>query len=113
MAVVFSRVSLLADNGSTEDFLVGGIPESADDLEGWTAYENFLEDNPDAKDIDINVSSYQYGEGEVLPANVYEVAAFTLRGERFLTHPDVHLTQTDRFIILLDQEESEEMEELS
>ena len=42
MAVVFSKVSLLADNGSNEEFLCSGIPDREEDLKDWTAYDNFL-----------------------------------------------------------------------
>lgn len=38
MAVLFSAVTLTADNNQVE-FLAAGIPRDADDLEGWTAYK--------------------------------------------------------------------------
>ena len=38
MAVLFSAVTLTADNNQVE-FLAAGVPRDADDLEGWTAYE--------------------------------------------------------------------------
>ena len=37
MAVLFSAVTLTADNNQVE-FLAAGIPRDSDDLEGWTAY---------------------------------------------------------------------------
>lgn len=37
MAVLFSAVTLTADNNQVE-FLAAGVPRDADDLEGWTAY---------------------------------------------------------------------------
>lgn len=37
MAVLFSAVTLTAENNQVE-FLAAGIPREADDLEGWTAY---------------------------------------------------------------------------
>ena len=43
MAVLFSAVTLTADNNQVE-FLAAGIPRDADDLEGWTAYENFMDE---------------------------------------------------------------------
>ena len=107
MAVLFSKVTMTADNGSSEEFLVGGIPDCEADLEGWTAYDDFLEDNPDAIDMEVEVDSYVYGEGECSNANEYEIAAFTRRGEDFLNHPDVQITQRSGFIILLDPDESE------
>ena len=42
MAVLFSAVTLTADNNQVE-FLAAGIPRDSDDLEGWTAYENFIQ----------------------------------------------------------------------
>ena len=36
MAVLFSAVTLSADNNQVE-FLTAGIPRDADDLEGWAA----------------------------------------------------------------------------
>lgn len=41
MAVLFSAVTLTAGNNQAE-FLAAGIPRDTDDLEGWTAYENFI-----------------------------------------------------------------------
>lgn len=46
MAVLFSHVTISAENGSADSFLCGGIPDSESDLENLTAYQNFLEDNP-------------------------------------------------------------------
>ena len=42
MAVLFSAVTLTAGNNQAE-FLAAGIPRDTDDLEGWTAYENFMD----------------------------------------------------------------------
>lgn len=41
MAVLFSAVTLTANDQQTE-FFVGGIPREFDDLEGWTAFDNFI-----------------------------------------------------------------------
>ena len=43
MAVLFSAVTLSADNNQVE-FLTAGIPRDADDLEGWAAFEDFMDD---------------------------------------------------------------------
>lgn len=110
MSVLFSKVSLTADNGSTDEFLCSGIPSCEDDLEGWAVYDDFIEDNPDAQDIRAIVESYLRGEGETQAASEDEIADFTQRGEDFLTCEDVQLTQKSDFIILLDQEEDMEME---
>ena len=42
MALLFSAVTVTANNQEVE-FLVGGIPREFDDLEGWTAFDNFME----------------------------------------------------------------------
>lgn len=42
MAVLFSAVTLSANDQEVE-FFVGGIPRELDDLEGRTAFGNFIE----------------------------------------------------------------------
>lgn len=105
MAVLFSHITLSADNGSTETFLCSGIPEKAEDLEDWTAYSNFLEDNPDIESIDVEVKSFLYGDGEIVDANEYEVAYFTQRGEGFINRSTVKPFGESNFIVLTDNEE--------
>lgn len=111
MAVLFSHITLSAENGSTETFLCGGIPENESGLEHWTAYQNFLEDNPEIESIDVEVKSFVYGEGEITDANEYEVAYFTKRGPDFLERSTVKPYEESNFIILTDNEEMEETEE--
>ena len=41
MALLFSEVTLRAEDRQRK-FLVSGIPMDLDDLDGWTAYEDFL-----------------------------------------------------------------------
>ena len=43
MALLFSAVTVTANNQEVE-FLVGGIPREFDDLDGWTAFDNFMEE---------------------------------------------------------------------
>ena len=43
MALLFSAVTVTANDQEVE-FLVGGIPREFDDLEGWTSFDNFMED---------------------------------------------------------------------
>lgn len=43
MALLFSAVTVTANDKKVE-FLVGGIPREFSDLEGWTAFERFMED---------------------------------------------------------------------
>lgn len=107
MAVLFSHITLLADNGSTETFLCGGIPENEKGLEDWTAYQNFLEDNPEIESIDVEVKSYVYGDGEIIDANEYEIAYFMQRGEGFLERSTVKPYDESNFIILTDIDDME------
>ena len=111
MAVLFSHITLSADNGSTETFLCGGIPDKESDLENLTAYQNFLEDNPEIEFIDVEVRSFLYGDGEVVDANEYEVAYFTKRGPDFIERSTVKPHEESNFIILTDNDEMEETEE--
>ena len=99
MSVMFSKVTLTADNGSTAMLLCSGSPKDQYDLEDWTIYQKFMSDNLDSKSVKAVVDTYLYGEGEVYIANIYEVAAFTGRGEKFLSHPDVHWQGRSEFTI--------------
>ena len=51
MALVFSRVTVTANNES-ESLLVGAIPRTHQDLEGWVLYDTFL----DMLNEDANIS---------------------------------------------------------
>lgn len=80
MAVLFSEVTLTTDNNQIE-FLVAGIPRDSDDLEGWTAYENFMDELDSEQEVSVHVEAYLYGEGETFKATPEEVAYFTMRAE--------------------------------
>lgn len=80
MALLFSAVTMTA-NGEQAKFLVGGIPRSSDDLEGWRAYERFLVDIDKTSDVQVTVDSYLYGEEEIHTATPEEVAYFMKRQE--------------------------------
>ena len=108
MAVLFSHITLSADNGSTETFLCGGIPENEEGLESWTAYQNFLEDNSEIESIDVEVKSFLYGDGEIVDANEYEIAYFTKRGPDFIERSTVKPYEESNFIILTDNDIDEE-----
>ena len=99
MAVMFSKVKLTADNGSTATLLCSGCPKDHYDLEDWTIYQKFMSDNLHSTSVKAEVETYLYGKGEVFTANEYEVAAFTGRGEKFLRHPDVHLQSQSEFTV--------------
>ena len=80
MAVLFSAVTLTADNNQVE-FLAAGIPRDADDLEGWTAYEHFMDELDSEQEVSVHVEAYLYGEGETFKATPEEVAYFKMRAD--------------------------------
>ena len=43
MALLFSKVTMRDDYNEAE-FFVSGFPQEPDDLEGWTAYHEFLDE---------------------------------------------------------------------
>ena len=96
---MFSKVTLTADNGNTASLLCSGCPHDNYDLEDWTIYQKFMSDNLNSKSVKADVDTCLYGEGEVFVANEYEVAAFTGRGEKFLTQPDVHWQGSSEFSV--------------
>ncbi len=81
MAIQFSNVTLSA-NGKMKDFLVCGEPADSEDLEGWTAYEDFVSQFPDGTDVHADVDIYLYGGEEIVEATPEEVAYMTLRCAR-------------------------------
>ena len=99
MSVMFSKVTLTADNGSAATLLCSGSPKDHYDLEDWTIYQKFMSDNLNSKSVKADVDICLYGEGEVFVANEYEVAAFTGRGEKFLTHSDEHWQGSSEFAV--------------
>ena len=80
MAVLFSAVTLTAGNNQAE-FLAAGIPRATDDLEGWTAYENFMDELDSEQEVSVHVEAYLYGEGETFKATPEEVAYFKMRAD--------------------------------
>lgn len=80
MALQFSAVTMSA-NGNQISFLMGGVPRTSDDLEGWKAYERFLVDIDKSSEVNVQVKSYLYGEEEIYPATPEEVAYFMKRQE--------------------------------
>ena len=80
MALQFSNITLTA-NGNQASLVVGGIPKDYDDLEGWTAYKQFLIDIDKESDVSVHVEAYLYGEEEAFKATPEEVAYFMKRQE--------------------------------
>ena len=81
MSLRFSRVTLYSA-GKTATFLVGGIPKSRADLQGWTAYDNFVSDVPRYTAVNAHVETFLYGGEEPFDATPEEVAYFYKRIER-------------------------------
>lgn len=73
MSILFSQVTLNDGNAECE-FLMSGIPREADDMSGWTAYENFMEGVEDESEVAVHVEAYLYGGGETVRATPEEVA---------------------------------------
>ncbi len=61
MSLRFSRV-ILFSAGKTTSFLVGGIPQSRADLQGWTTFDNYVEDTQRYKVINAHVETFLYGD---------------------------------------------------
>ena len=78
MAVIFSAVTISANDQEVE-FFVGGIPREYDDLEGWTAFDNFMEDLDEDTEVAVHAEAYMYGEEETYKASPEEVVYFMMR----------------------------------
>ena len=80
MAVLFSAVTVTAGDQEKE-FLVRGIPRELGDIEGYTAFEEFMEDIDEETEVSVHAEAYLYGEGETYKATLEELAYFYLRIE--------------------------------
>ena len=80
MAVLFSAVTVTAGDQEKE-FLVRGIPRELGDIEGYTAFEEFMEDIDEETEASVHAEAYLYGEGETYTATLEELAYFYLRIE--------------------------------
>lgn len=78
MSIRFSRVTAMT-NKSMAIFLVGGILTSQEDLDGWTAFDSFVEDISADKVITARVETFLYGEEEPFDATPEEIAYFYQR----------------------------------
>ena len=92
MSLRFSRVTLYSA-GKTESFFVCGIPQSRADLQGWTAYDNFVSGVPRYMAVSAHVETFLYGGEEPFDATPEEVAYFYKRIER---QPDFIDTRTEK-----------------
>ena len=80
MALLFSAVTVTANDLEVE-FLVGGIPREFDDLEGWTAFDNFMEDIDEETEVSVHAKAYLYGGEDTYKATPEEVAYLMKRIE--------------------------------
>lgn len=102
MALLFSAVRATANDQEVE-FFVGGIPREYDDLEGWTAFDRFMEDIDEETEVAIHAEAYLYGEEETHRATPEEVAYFMKRIEM----DDTFLSRCDNIPkVLLDTSRS-------
>ena len=81
MAILFSKVTMRDDYNESE-FFVSGFPQEPDDLEGWTAYHEFLDEITEDTIVNIHAVAYLYGEGETVKATPEEVAYIYMRENR-------------------------------
>ena len=110
MALLFSAVTVTADQAEAE-FLVFGIPTSAEDLEDWIAYNELVDSLGREQELAVHVESYLYGEGETVKASPEEVAYLTMRSDRdpaFLSRHCDNFADSD-FTILFTPEETEDL----
>lgn len=73
MSLIFSKVTITADD-MNEEFLVGGIPREAYDLEDCSAYEDFTDQLSSTCDVTVQAEVYLCGEGESQHASEDELA---------------------------------------
>lgn len=73
MALLFSAVTVTAGNKEVE-FLVGGIPREYDDLEGWTAFDDLMEDTDAETEVSVHAEAYLLGFGETYKAAPEDIA---------------------------------------
>ena len=60
MALLFSRARVSAPDGNEAEFLVKGIPRDYDDLENYTAFEEFLGELDEETEISVHAEAYLY-----------------------------------------------------
>jgi hypothetical protein len=56
------------------------MPDTEEQITDTDGYCDFIEDNPDAESITVDVEHYLYGEGESENADEDDIAEFEKRG---------------------------------
>ncbi len=112
MALLFSVVTM--KSGAVESrFIVGGIPRRKSDLQGWRAYEEFMNRLSADQEIEVKSDRYVYGEGDMQNATAKEVAYLKQRMESqvdFLTRSCERYGDS-QFILRYEQGEYKDAEE--
>lgn len=80
MAVLFSAVTVTAGDQECE-FLVRGIPRELKNIEGYSAFEDYIDDIEKDTEVSVHAEAYLYGEGEIVTASLEELAYFYVRME--------------------------------
>ena len=97
MALQFSAVTIAVGSKQVK-FLAAGIPREFEDLEGWTAFENFIGELDTEAEVNVHGKVYLYGDGEVFKATPEEIAYFTMRNaadEDFLSGRCKNIEEVD------------------
>lgn len=81
MAISFSNVKL-ASGDKVSTFLISGTPTDASFFTGWTKYHSFINDLVPYSYVVALVTSYLYGEEDIVEATPEEVAYMTVRLEK-------------------------------
>lgn len=80
MSLRFSKVTLTCGE-KTVNFLVGGAPKMAKDLQNWTAFRNFITDIRKDDVVAMHMETFLYGGEEPVDATPEEVAYIYKRVE--------------------------------
>ena len=64
MSLLFSAVTATVSDQEVE-LLVGGIPREIDDLEGWTAFDRFMEAIDEKTEVYVHAEAYRHAESAV------------------------------------------------
>ncbi len=78
MSLRFSRVSAMT-NDKSAIFLVGGVPKNQNDLDGWNAFDSFVQGIPANEAITAHIETFLYGDEAIVDASPEEIAYFYTR----------------------------------
>ena len=112
MSLLFSHVRITAD-GDTDEFLVGGIIREADDLDGYTAFDEIVSYLAEDTEMLVHSEIYLYGEGEAERASLDDLAYLQSRMDNdagFLNCSAVDNIESVDFSFIWSPEEQFEME---